>query len=93
MVGFAGLLDLGYIAFFAVGAYLTGLLASPQFAALLESLINYHAGSSSDTPWCKACSARSMQAPTASICRCGLIVPLAGLTAALFGALAGRADA
>src|SRR3954470_6259939 len=41
VVGFAGLLDLGYIAFFAVGAYLTGLLASPQFAALLESVVNY----------------------------------------------------
>ena len=39
VVGFAGLLDLGYIAFFAVGAYLTGLLASPQFAALLESIV------------------------------------------------------
>jgi branched-chain amino acid transport system permease protein len=42
VVGFAGLLDLGYIAFFAVGAYLTGLLASPQFAALLESVVNYN---------------------------------------------------
>ncbi len=41
VVGFAGLLDLGYIAFFAVGAYLTGLLASPQFAQLLESIVNY----------------------------------------------------
>src|SRR3954463_5519193 len=40
VVGFAGLLDLGYIAFFALGAYLTGLLASPQFAALLESVVN-----------------------------------------------------
>ncbi|HYC41938.1 MAG TPA: ABC transporter ATP-binding protein [Noviherbaspirillum sp.] len=40
VVGFAGLLDLGYIAFFAVGAYMTGLLASPQFAIVLESLIN-----------------------------------------------------
>ncbi|RZT08922.1 branched-chain amino acid transport system permease protein [Duganella sp. CF402] len=40
VVGFAGLLDLGYIAFYAVGAYLAGLLASPQFAALLESVIN-----------------------------------------------------
>src|SRR6201993_2802970 len=40
VVGFAGLLDLGYIAFYAVGAYMTGLLASPQFATLLESLIN-----------------------------------------------------
>src|SRR3954464_8176893 len=42
VVGFAGLLDLGYIAFFAVGAYLTGLLASPQFAALLESVVNQY---------------------------------------------------
>ena len=30
VVGFAGLLDLGYVAFFAVGAYTYGLLASPQ---------------------------------------------------------------
>lgn len=30
VVGFAGLLDLGYIAFFAVGAYTFALLASPQ---------------------------------------------------------------
>jgi branched-chain amino acid transport system permease protein len=31
VVGFAGLLDLGYIAFYAVGAYTYALLASPQF--------------------------------------------------------------
>jgi branched-chain amino acid transport system permease protein len=31
VVGFAGLLDLGYIAFFAVGAYVYALLASPHF--------------------------------------------------------------
>jgi branched-chain amino acid transport system permease protein len=30
VVGFAGLLDLGYIAFYAVGAYLFALLASPH---------------------------------------------------------------
>ncbi|GAB1381895.1 MAG: ABC transporter ATP-binding protein [Proteobacteria bacterium] len=38
VVGYAGLLDLGYVAFFAVGAYLYGLLASPHltdnFAAI-----------------------------------------------------------
>jgi len=38
VVGFAGLLDLGYIAFFAIGAYIAGLLASPQFAVVIESL-------------------------------------------------------
>jgi branched-chain amino acid transport system permease protein len=32
VVGLAGLLDLGYIAFFAVGAYLWGVFGSPQFA-------------------------------------------------------------
>ncbi|HEY6095649.1 MAG TPA: ABC transporter ATP-binding protein [Gallionellaceae bacterium] len=31
VVGYAGLLDLGYVAFFAVGAYTYALLASPQF--------------------------------------------------------------
>jgi branched-chain amino acid transport system permease protein len=30
VVGFAGLLDLGFVAFFAVGAYMYGLLASPH---------------------------------------------------------------
>ena len=30
VVGYAGLLDLGYVAFYAVGAYMFGLLASPQ---------------------------------------------------------------
>ena len=30
VVGYAGLLDLGYVAFYAVGAYLFALLASPQ---------------------------------------------------------------
>lgn len=40
VVGFAGLLDLGYVAFYAVGAYLYALLASPHltmnFPALAE---------------------------------------------------------
>ena len=31
VVGFAGLLDLGYVAFYAIGAYTYGLLASGQF--------------------------------------------------------------
>jgi branched-chain amino acid transport system permease protein len=32
VVGYAGLLDLGYVAFFAVGAYLYALLSSPHLA-------------------------------------------------------------
>jgi len=35
VVGFAGLLDLGYIAFYAVGAYTWALLASPHFGVHL----------------------------------------------------------
>jgi len=30
VVGLAGLLDLGYVAFFAIGAYVTGVLTSPE---------------------------------------------------------------
>ena len=36
VVGFAGLLDLGYIAFYAVGAYLMALLGSPHLANQFE---------------------------------------------------------
>ncbi|MFN3888204.1 MAG: branched-chain amino acid ABC transporter permease, partial [Aquabacterium sp.] len=38
VVGFAGLLDLGYIAFYAVGAYLFALLASPHLAENLPAV-------------------------------------------------------
>ena len=34
VVGFAGLLDLGYVAFFAVGAYATAMLTSPASPAI-----------------------------------------------------------
>ncbi len=32
VVGFAGLLDLGYVAFFAIGAYAVGMLTSPELS-------------------------------------------------------------
>ncbi len=38
VVGYAGLLDLGYVAFFAVGAYLYGLLASPHLTATFPAI-------------------------------------------------------
>ncbi|HET9645878.1 MAG TPA: ABC transporter ATP-binding protein, partial [Burkholderiaceae bacterium] len=38
VVGYAGLLDLGYIAFYAVGAYTFGLLASPQLVEHFDSI-------------------------------------------------------
>jgi branched-chain amino acid transport system permease protein len=44
VVGYAGLLDLGYVAFFAIGAYMFGLLSSPHltdtFAWLAASFPN-----------------------------------------------------
>lgn len=85
VVGFAGLLDLGYIAFFAVGAYLTGLFSSPQFAALLESVVNYH----------PAIGESLVAVFGPEIAQNGIhlsvwaIVPLAGLVAGFFGALLG----
>ncbi|MES2755779.1 MAG: ABC transporter ATP-binding protein [Pseudomonadota bacterium] len=85
VVGFAGLLDLGYIAFFAVGAYLTGLLASPQFAMLLESIVNYNPTIGN--------ALVSLMGP--EITQNGIhlsvwiIVPLAALVAGFFGALLG----
>ncbi|RZI43283.1 ABC transporter ATP-binding protein [Herbaspirillum sp. HC18] len=85
VVGFAGLLDLGYIAFYAVGAYMTGLLASPQFAIVLESVINAYPAIGN--------ALLSLLGP--EIARNGIhlpvwfIVPLAALLAAAFGILLG----
>ena len=85
VVGFAGLLDLGYIAFFAVGAYLVGLFSSPQFAALLESVVYYS----------PALGEALIAFFGPEIQQNGIhlsvwfIVPLAALVAALFGALLG----
>ena len=44
VVGFAGLLDLGYIAFYAVGAYCYALLSSPQFGLHLPFWTTLPAG-------------------------------------------------
>jgi branched-chain amino acid transport system permease protein len=85
VVGFAGLLDLGYIAFYAVGAYLTGLLASPQCAALLESLLNQYPAAGQFLVELLGPQIRE-QGIHLSI---WLIVPLAGAIAGLFGALLG----
>ena len=85
VVGFAGLLDLGYIAFFAIGAYLAGLLASPQFSIVLESLqMEFPAAAEffiSVLP-----SGVATQGIHLSV---WLIVPLAALVAAAAGALLG----
>ncbi|WP_370653335.1 ABC transporter ATP-binding protein [Lacisediminimonas sp.] len=85
VVGFAGLLDLGYIAFYALGAYMTALLASPQFAAVLESFINQY----------PAIGNALVALAGPEIAAKGIhlsvwaIVPLGAALAALFGALLG----
>ncbi|HET8842100.1 MAG TPA: hypothetical protein VFN35_11570, partial [Ktedonobacteraceae bacterium] len=40
VVGFAGLLDLGYVAFFAIGAYTWGLVGSTQLGVLTGQVFN-----------------------------------------------------
>jgi branched-chain amino acid transport system permease protein len=47
VVGFAGLLDLGYVAFWAIGAYCVGWLASGQFATVKMHVMS---GLSGDLP-------------------------------------------
>ncbi len=85
VVGFAGLLDLGYIAFFAIGAYLAALLASPQFVAIIESLqLEYPAAGE----WLlhvagPALAADGLHLPV------WLIVPIAAVAAGAAGALLG----
>ncbi|MCI1016960.1 ABC transporter ATP-binding protein, partial [Herbaspirillum sp. C7C2] len=85
VVGFAGLLDLGYIAFYAIGAYTAGLLASPQFAAVIESFVNTYPDVGNFLVW--------LYGP--QIVQNGihlslwLIVPISGVLAAIFGALLG----
>jgi branched-chain amino acid transport system permease protein len=85
VVGFAGLLDLGYVAFFAIGAYLAGLLSSPQLAATIESLqIDYPALATWVTDFVGP--AIATQGIHLSV---WLIVPLAALVAGIAGALLG----
>ena len=85
VVGFAGLLDLGYIAFYALGAYMTGLLASPQFAVVLESFVNNYPAIGNALVW--------IFGP--EIAQNGIhlsvwfIVPMGAALAGFFGALLG----
>jgi branched-chain amino acid transport system permease protein len=74
VVGFTGLLDLGYVAFFAVGAYVYGIFASPQLYDVTHKTLYFLVPQSSTqgfhiSMW--------------------LLLPAAGLIAALFGVLIG----
>ena len=73
VAGFAGLLDLGYVAFYAIGAYVAAFLASPFWAGLglnFTFLANTHATAGIHLPF-------------------WIIVPLAVIVVATFGALLG----
>ena len=85
VVGFAGLLDLGYIAFYAVGAYLAALFSSPQFALLLESFVdNYPAlGNFLVSVFGPEITQNGIHLSV------WLVVPMAAVTAGLFGVLLG----
>jgi branched-chain amino acid transport system permease protein len=85
VVGFAGLLDLGYIAFYAIGAYSAGLLASPQFAQVIESFVNTYPAIGNFLVW--LCGPQIVQ--NGIHLSLWLIVPISGVLAALFGALLG----
>ena len=72
VAGFAGLLDLGYVAFFAIGAYTAAFFASPHFGSVSLVLFSNVPGGSP-----------GIHLPF------WLIVPMAIIIAATFGALLG----
>src|SRR6476620_1447326 len=73
VVGYAGLLDLGYVAFYAVGAYVAGWFATQQF-----SQVTFHFGDVGSTS--------TVPGIHVSI---WLLMIAAGLLAALFGIIIG----
>jgi branched-chain amino acid transport system permease protein len=70
VVGYAGLLDLGFVAFYAIGAYMFGLLASPH-------LTDYF-------PWIAALFPNGLHMPLWVVIPAGAV--LAGLFGILLGA-------
>lgn len=85
VVGFAGLLDLGYIAFYAVGAYLAAFFGSPQFALMLTTVgENFPAFAQFlTTLFGPEIAAKGFHLPV------WVIVPMSAVTAGFFGALLG----
>jgi branched-chain amino acid transport system permease protein len=80
VVGFAGLLDLGYAAFYAIGAYTFGLLASAQSQFWLP------AGTSLNLPFLTIASSGVHQGIHLTF---WVALPLCGLVAATFGVILG----
>jgi len=69
VVGYAGLLDLGYVAFYAVGAYLFALMASPHLADNFAAFAAMFPNGLHTSLW--------------------IVIPVAALLAAFFGAMLG----
>jgi branched-chain amino acid transport system permease protein len=80
VVGFAGLLDLGYAAFYAIGAYTFGLLASGQASSFLPGSVTV------SLPFLHVASTGVHQGIHLSV---WLALPLCGLVAATFGVILG----
>ena len=77
VVGFTGLLDLGYVAFFAVGAYVYGLFASPQLYDITHRTVYFLVPQIGPNV-----------TPGYHISML-ILMPIAGCAAALFGVLIG----
>ena len=85
VVGFAGLLDLGYAAFFAIGAYTYGIAhLLPGHAALERVLGAVRAGSI----WCSGSTATGGDVVHFTV-SFWLMLPVSAVIAALFGVLFG----
>ncbi len=80
VVGFAGLLDLGYAAFYAIGAYTFGLLASGQASNFLPGNVTLN------LPFLNVASSGVHQGVHLSF---WLALPVCGLIAATFGVILG----
>ncbi len=77
VVGYAGLLDLGYAAFFAIGAYAYGMLASSQFTP--GGGFDLHVGGLSVLAW----------GPLGIHANFWFFLPVVALIAAFFGVMLG----
>lgn len=75
VVGFAGLLDLGYAAFFAIGGYTVGLLASPLLGPVIQGGTGNHTYS----------NILLSVGPNGIHINVLVLIPVAAVVAALFG--------
>ncbi|HET9657359.1 MAG TPA: branched-chain amino acid ABC transporter permease [Kineosporiaceae bacterium] len=80
VVGYAGLLDLGYVAFWAIGGYAAGWICSPFVSAMSPSLKNFTFSVFGNPP---------PGQPTGVHLSFWIALPIAGLFCALWGIIIG----